>query len=111
MQSAPGALISGWLRLAGQSKVRTLSAILSSSGFILATFSAVIALLLIAFYPSIRNNDSLVRWTFRSGILLSVAGLLLGAGGMWRKSELRWHAPVSALGTSALWLICLAYYP
>jgi hypothetical protein len=43
----------------------------------------------------------IMRW----GLMLSLAGFLFAVGGAWRKSSLRWHAPVCAFGTFAFWIL------
>jgi hypothetical protein len=78
-----------------------------SFGFALANLSAILAVSSIAdaqvhrfgFYdPSLMK---IVRW----GLMLSLAGFLFAVGEAWRKSTLRWHAPVCTFGTFAFWIL------
>jgi len=104
---SPVVLIWGWVRWVERSNLRTVSSILSLFGFILATASALLAVSSIAYAQAhaFRFYDPSLLRIFRWGALLSIAGLLLGIGGVWRKNSLRWHSPVSALGTLAFWLL------
>jgi hypothetical protein len=107
---SPIMLIWGWIRWVGQPKLRTVSSIFSLSGFILVTASALLAVSTMA-YAQVHTfqfyDPSLLR-IFRWGVVLSIAGLLFGMGGVWQKNSLRWHAPVCALGTLAFWILAAA---
>jgi hypothetical protein len=48
--------------------------------------------------------DPLLMRIFGVGGVLSLSGLILGVGGVWRTSSLRWHAPISAIATLAFWI-------
>jgi|SRR5580698_34465 hypothetical protein len=107
---APLTLAWGWLRWAMQPSPKALIAYLSLIGFVFATASGVLAFSAIV-YAQIHNfryYDPLLLKIFRCGILLSITGILFGAGGLWRKNSLRWHAPVSALATLAFWFAATA---
>lgn len=103
----PVSLIWGWTRWAGQPRQRTVAAILSLAGFVLATASALLAISSVA-YAQVHHfpyYDPLLLKIFRWGGLLSLAGIVFGIGGVWRPSALRWHAPLCGLGTLAFWLL------
>ena len=51
--------------------------------------------------------DPLLLTIFRWGAILSLGGIAFGIGGVLRRSSLRWHAPVSAVGTLAFWLVAI----
>lgn len=42
------------------------------------------------------------------GGLLSLAGILAGLGGVWKKNPLRWHALALSLGMLLLWFLWAA---
>jgi hypothetical protein len=103
----PVALIWGWTRWTRQPKQRTVPAILSLIGFVFATASAVVAVSSVA-YAQVHHfpfYDPLLLRIFRWGVLLSLAGILFGIGGVWRPGPLRWHAPICGLGMFAFWFI------
>lgn len=104
---SPPMLIWGWARWLGRPNPRTVPSILSFVGFIFATAATVLAVSTLA-YAQVHHfafYDPLLLRIFRWGLLLSLVGVLFGIGGVWRKSSLRWHAPVCALGTLAFWII------
>jgi hypothetical protein len=104
---SPVVLIWGWARWTGQPKSRTVASILSLVGFSFATASAALAVSSVA-YAQIHHfgfYDPLLLRIFRWGFLLSMTGILFGIGGVWRQSSLRWHAPISGLGTLAFWVL------
>jgi hypothetical protein len=88
-------------------QVETIPSILSLSGFALATLSAILAVSSIAYAQVHRFGfyDPSLMKIMRWGSMLSLAGFLFAVGGAWRKSPLRWHAPVCALGTFAFWVL------
>jgi hypothetical protein len=90
-----------------QPKPKTVPAILSLLGFMLASASALLAVSAIA-YSLIRGGfryyDPVLMRIFGVGSLLSLGGLVFGLAGVWRPSSLRWHAPVSAIATLAFWI-------
>lgn len=104
---SPVILIWGWARWMGQPKRKTLTSNLSLLGFALATSSAVLAVssVVYAHFHHFGFYDPLLLRILRWGFLLSTGGIVFGAGGVWRQSALRWHAPISALGTLAFWIL------
>jgi hypothetical protein len=104
---APIMLIWGWARWMAQPKPRTAASILSLIGFILATASAVLAIVSVIYAHVIHGfpfYDPLLLRIFRWGLLLSGAGFVFGISGVWGRSSLRWHAPACAVGTVAFWM-------
>jgi hypothetical protein len=93
-------------------KQRTLTSILSLIGFLLASASALLALSAIIcaqiIYAQVihgfRYQDPWLPRLFRAGGLISIAGIVFGLSGVWRKNSLRWQSPVAALGALAFWL-------
>jgi hypothetical protein len=105
---SPAMLIWGWARWFRQPKLRSLPAILSLLGFILATTSALLAVSAIVYAQVIRDfpyYDPMLMRIFGIGALLSIGGLVLGMGGLWQGNSLRWHAPVFAVATLAFWIL------
>ena len=103
----PIVLIWGWARWTREPRQRTVPAILSLVGFILATASAILALGSVA-YAQVHHfpyYDPLLLRIFRWGGLLSIVGILFGIGGVWRPGSLRWHAPLCGVGMLAFWLL------
>jgi|SRR5579863_3549284 len=107
---APVTLVWGWARWTVEREPRTFFSIVSLIGFILATTSALLAVASAgyALTHGFRYYDPLLLRIFRRGFLLSLGGLLFGIGGVWRRSSLRWPAPISALGTLAFWVAAAA---
>jgi len=104
----PVLLIWGWARWTRLAKQRTVFSTLSLISFILATTSALLALSTVAYALIIRRfafYDPLLLRVFRLGFVLSLGATVLGTCGVWRASSLRWHAPLSALGTLAFWIM------
>src|ERR1700733_13386082 len=80
---SPVLLFWGWVRWLKQSKLRTITSLLSLSGFVLASASALLALFSMPYAQVHRcgyYDPSLMR-IFRWGVLLSYTGLCLGVGG------------------------------
>ena len=104
---SPVMLIWGWVRWVRLPKPRTVASVLSLIGFVLATASALLAVLTTG-YAQIHHfpyYDPLLLRIFRWGVLLALCGIVFGVGGVWRPSSLRWHAPVSGLGMLAFWIM------
>jgi hypothetical protein len=104
---SPTILIWGWARWLRLPKPRTIPAVLSMISFVLATASAVLAVSSIVFaqFHHFPYYDPLLLRIFRTGTLLSLAGIAIGCSGAWRPTSLRWHAPISGIATLAFWFI------
>jgi hypothetical protein len=106
---APIFLIWGWSHWAQQPKARTVPAIFSLTGFVLATVSALLAIWTVI-YAQARHlpfYDPSLLTLFRTGALLSLSGMVFGLCGIARKSSLRWHAPTTAMATLAFWVVAI----
>ena len=108
---SPTILFWGWTRWVRRPKQRSIPAVLSLLGFVLATASALLAVsaatysFVIGGFP---YYDPLLMKIMGVGDLLSLGGLLFALSGIWQTSTLRWHAPVSAIATFAFWLAAAA---
>lgn len=103
----PVTLIWGWIRWARQPKSWTITSILSLLGFSLASASALVAVASIIYANSIRAfafYDPLLMKILGVGTLLALEGIVIGMGGVWRPSALRWHSLISAFEMLAFWL-------
>jgi hypothetical protein len=105
----PVMLTWGWIRWILQREKRTFTAILSFIGFLLATASALIAVafILVAAFFGVYNLNPLWPSVSKIAAGLSVAGVMLGLGGVWRPGLLRWHCPVGAVGILSFWMSLL----
>ena len=100
-------LIWGWIRWVEQPKLRTVLSILSLTGFILATASALLAASSIG-YAQVHHfpyYDPFLLRIFAWGALLSLGSFVFGIGGVWRQSSLRWHAPASGACMLVFWIM------
>ena len=102
---APVILVWGWIRWIRRPKQRTVTSIASLIGFLLASASAVLAVASVAdtYIHGFDYIDPLWLKVYRTAARLSLAGLVFSLGGVWRPNALRWHSPVSAIGTLAFW--------
>ena len=107
---SPITLVWGWIRFTNQPWPRRVLPTLTLGGFALATASAILAIgsAIYAQFHHFPFYDPLLMKIFRTGLLLSFSGLLLGIGGLWQPSSLRWHAPVSAFATASFWVMAAA---
>ena len=104
----PAVMASGWIRWAKRSQPRNLSAILSLISFSLGTASGLLAIFTVLYALAIRSfphYDPLLLTIYLLGVLLSLAGIVFGIGGVWRPSPVRWHAPVCAVGMLLFWFM------
>ena len=104
----PIALIWGWVRWSKRPKMMTICSMLSLIGFILATCSALLAIGSTIYAQRIGGfgfYDPLHLRIIRWGSLISAVGILIGLGGAWRKSPLRWFSVASAVGMFAFWIL------
>ena len=107
---APSTLIWGWAIWTLRPKSRSLFAIASLLGFVLASASGAVAISTIAsaqvhHFP---YYDPLLLRIFRIGALLSLAAILFGVAGMTRSNSLRWYSPLAGLSTLAFWIVAAA---
>jgi hypothetical protein len=107
---APVLLVWGWVRWVRSPRQQTSWSILSLLSFAFATASVFCAVSLFVYSRSLGGglehfNDPLFMKMFNCGKLLSQIGIVLGIGGMWRPSLLRWHAPACALATLMFWIL------
>ena len=101
-------LIWGWIRWARLPKLRTATAIMSLVGFIFAATSALLAVSTMAYARLIHGfpfYDPLLMKIYGWGFLLSLGGIILGTGGAWRPTSLRWHTPISGACMLAFWIM------
>jgi hypothetical protein len=85
----------------------TPKALRSNQSLNAATASALLGVSSLA-YAQIHRflyYDPLLLKIFRTGILLSLGNIGFGISGVWRPGSLRWHAPASAVGTLAFWVL------
>jgi hypothetical protein len=95
-------IVWGWVRWLRLPRQKSITAVLSLVGFILATAAALTGVSA-AVYSSFPDGPIILV-----GFLLSLGSLILGLGGIWKANSLRWHAPVSSLATFAFWYATLA---
>jgi hypothetical protein len=107
---SPVALVLGWNEWVRTRTPKTIPSIFSLVSFILASFSALLAIWTIAYanVHTFRFHDPQLMRIFASGILLSAAGFCVSLGGVWRKNPLLWHSLLSSLGTLAFWILAAA---
>lgn len=104
---APVALVWGWIRcVKDRRKLMTLFSLLSFSGLVLASASALYGLWVILYASA--NGFGTVSFTnyspdyesfykcVRYGAALSLLALLLALCGVWRRGVIRWHSLASA---------------
>jgi hypothetical protein len=117
----PTLLVWGWARWIKQRpRLWTISPALSFVGFLLASASALFALMVIIYslsggfehtsnVPYYSPNFSLFYRCVRGGVVLSLLGIAISIGGIWQRSSLRWHSIASAVGTLAFWLLATTW--
>ena len=102
----PIAIVAGWVRWVRHRTSETPFSVLSLSAFGLATCSAFLAVGSVAYAHAIGEfpfYDLRLLRIYRWGSLLSLGGVIFGIVGVWRRSPLRWYAPVCAAGTLLFW--------
>lgn len=104
---AVAVLVWGWMLWSIQPKPHGVVPLLSFSGSILATASALLAIMtaVVAQFHRFPYWDPTLIKIFAVGVLLSLEGMLFGVVGIWRPSSVRWHSPVCALATLAFWIM------
>lgn len=106
--ASPIMLAWGWIRFAKLPRLGTVGSILSLIGLILATASAALAVSSIGYAIVIRGfpyYDPRLMRIFRWGIFLSLGGIVLGTGGIGKRTSPRWHVPVSAVRMLVFWIV------
>ncbi|MBV8050571.1 MAG: hypothetical protein JOZ80_05250 [Acidobacteriaceae bacterium] len=102
----PIAILGGWVRWTKQPKSWTAFSVLSMIGFLLATFSALLAFASLLYAHAIGGfpfyNPRLVRF-YHWGGRSSLAGIGPGMIGCFRRNTLRWYAPICAIGVFIFW--------
>jgi hypothetical protein len=102
----PSAIIWGWVRWSKRVQPPTITSVLSLIGFALATASSLLAVSSLL-YAHARGGfgfyDPLLMRIYGWGALLSASSFAFGLGGVWRRSPLRWYAPLCAIGTFLFW--------
>lgn len=102
----PAAIVAGWIGWMRRRTSETPFSLLSVLGFGLSTCSALLAVGAVVYAHAIGGfpfYDPRLLRIYRWGSLLSLSGLVLGVVGIWRRSPLRWYAPLAAAGTLAFW--------
>lgn len=119
--AAPVMLFWGWVRWTiHRPRTWTVPSTLSFAGFVCASASALLALCVICYGASggFQNNPGMSTYSpdyrlfyrcIAIGAALSALGMIVGIGGVWRKNQLRWHAPVSAIATLAFWVLATTW--
>lgn len=107
----PCGLIWGWVRWAKSVKHPGMAAALSLAGFGFATASALLAtgsLIYAHVIGGFGYYDPRLLRIYKWGALLSLAGTLLGVGGIWKQNALRWYAVGCSLGMLLFWAFAAA---
>jgi len=103
----PAAIIYGWVRWAKSKATIAGLSVLSLVAFVLATSSALLAFGALLYAHLMRSfpfHDPTLMQIYRWGFLSSLGGFVLGFIGCWRRSALRWYAPVCSLGVVVFWI-------
>jgi hypothetical protein len=101
----PGVMVWGWVRWIRGNEPRNLWSVLSLLGLSFATASVPVLIASILWVRSIPGYDSaypdppgLVLLN-RATVCLAVASTVTAVAGAWKRSPIRWHALVGAIGT------------
>jgi hypothetical protein len=103
----PVAILGGWVHWAKQPKSLTPFSVLSMIGLFLATCSALLAFGGLLYAHAIGGfpfYDPRLMRLYRWGARLSLAGIVLGIIGCFRRNTLRWYAPICSVGVFIFWL-------
>lgn len=102
----PFVMVWGWIRWARREKSWAVLPVLSLGGFILATGSALLAVVLSLYGHAIGGFDfydpRLMKF-YGWGLMTSLLALILALTGVWRRSTLRWHALICSFATLVYW--------
>jgi len=104
----PALIVWGWIRWSKSIVPRSIPSTLSFIGFCLATASALLGLfaaLYARFIHSFPFYDPALMRIYACGGLLSLAAILFGIAGVWRRGPVRWLAPACSLGTLLFWFL------
>lgn len=114
---APVMLFWGWIQwMMQRPRTWTIPSTLSFAGFVCASASALFAICVILYAsgggfehtpggPTYSPNYELFYRCIAIGAGLSAPGFVFASGGLWRKNQLRWQAPTSAIAAFAFWLL------
>ncbi|HWY07449.1 MAG TPA: hypothetical protein VNY24_11365 [Candidatus Acidoferrales bacterium] len=106
--ASPIMLAWGWIRFAKLPRLGTVGSVLSLIGLILATASAALAVSSVGYAVVIRGfpyYDPRLMRIFRWGVFLSLGGIVLGTGGIGKRTSPRWHVPVSGACMLVFWIV------
>jgi hypothetical protein len=102
----PALTVWGWVRWSLRSKQQTVFVKLSLAAFGISTLSSLLSVVTMIYSATTGGlpgySPAFMR-IFKTGMLLSVAAIGLGAAGAFRPSALRWHAPACGLGILMFW--------
>ena len=107
-------IIWGWVRWLRLPRQKSVTAVLSLLGFILATAAALTGVSAAVYsftsggFSTFPNYGPFLTSMVPVGFLLSLGSLIFGLGGIWKANSLRWHTPVSAIATIAFRLTDIA---
>ena len=107
----PVVLVTGWVRGLRPAPRQDRFVACSKIGFTLATVSASLAVgsaLFATIAGGFRHYDPALMRIFRIGILVSLLAVVFAVLGLWRRSVLRWHAPILSFGMLFLWFVWAA---
>lgn len=116
----PVALVWGWIRcVQGRRQLLTFFSMLSFSGLLLASASALWGLSVILYalangFGTVPTehyapNYELFYRCVRYGGIVSLLAILLALSGIWRRGAIRWQSLASAVGTLAFWLVATTW--
>jgi hypothetical protein len=103
----PIILVLGWRRWIKRRRLETLPSILSFVGLVVATGSAALGVITIAYAQvhHFRFYDPSLMKIMKWGVSLSLAAMVFAITGLLGRSSLRWLAPSSAVGTLIFWVM------
>jgi hypothetical protein len=107
----PISLVWGWIQWVRQPKLRTVSAVVSLIAFVIASLSAAVGLGTIgyALHGGFKQEYDFFYRVVALGGAISLAGILVALGGIWRKNSLRWFALAGSVGTLAFWIVATTW--
>ena len=104
----PVMLVWGWRRWWRRPRQKNPFATISLIAFLIGTASALLAVSTFA-WSLLRGGfpfyDPVLLRIYAVGMLLSLLGLVIALGGIWKSNPLRWQAPALSLGMLLLWAI------